>query len=178
MLNAKFLLIDSGWLVLLAFGYLVITRELALVDHRTRLYGASVPDGLEVGTPMPGIARISQGDIFVFLFADCGGCQELLGHLKDVPDPSRLAVVIRDEKEQAMVQTMAQRVPKGIKTYSGESAQKLIEGFNVHSAPIAFRVRRGLIVAKGYLRDAGDIRNLSQGMLTMSRGAGNVASRG
>lgn len=176
MLSAKFLWIDALWLVLLAVSYVALARELTLVDRRTLLYGALIPDGLDVGRPAPNIARITQADIFVFLFADCGGCHELVDHLNDVQDRARLAVVVRDEREPAMAQSMAGRVRSDIEIFTGEVAQTLIESFSVHSAPIAFRVDRGLIVAKGYLRDATDIQGLILAAPTALGRPENVAS--
>jgi hypothetical protein len=167
--SGDLLAIDAAWLLVLAFGYLAISRELALVDHRTRLYGSSVPDGLDVGAPAPIVARITPADLFIFLFGDCGGCHELLAHLSDVKDRTGLAVVVRDETNPKLVETMARRVPSDIITYTGELAQRLVDAFNVHSAPIAIGVNHGVVVAKGYLRNADDIERMMIGKATRSQ---------
>ena len=56
MSSGPLLWLDGVWMLLLAFAYLVLHRDLAILDLRTR-YGGSVPDGLEIGVRDNDLAR-------------------------------------------------------------------------------------------------------------------------
>jgi hypothetical protein len=154
--------LDGLWMLVLAFAYLVLRRELAILDLRTR-YGGSVPDGLEIGVPVPRIPGLVQADVFVFLFGDCGSCHDLVRQLGESHNSERLVIVVRDGSIPNSAHSLAHQLPHVITTHTGTLADRIAESFKVHSGPLGIAVSNGVVVAKGYLRHLDDIDLLVHG---------------
>src|SRR6266550_5241479 len=96
-MNRYFLLwLEAGWLATLAFGYIVVRREIFILDARTKRYSDIVPDGLEIGVYVPRTVGVARTDLFVFLFGDCDACHGLVDGLNNLAEGVRLAFVVAE----------------------------------------------------------------------------------
>jgi hypothetical protein len=162
MSSGPLLWLDGVWMLLLAFAYLVLHRDLAILDLRTR-YGGSVPDGLEIGVPVPRISGLKQADVYVFLFGDCSSCHELVRQLGDSHKSHGLVIVVTDGSIPNSGYSLAGQFPPAVTTHTGPLADRIAESFKVHSGPLGICVSNGVVVAKGYLRHMDDVELLVHG---------------
>lgn len=161
--SAPILWLDGVWMLLLAFGCVVLRRESAILDLRTR-YGGSVPDGLEIGVAVPRIPGVATASVFVFLFGDCSSCHDLVSELGKIETKSqRLAVVVGDGSLPNSALTLVGQLPPTVTTHTGVLADRVAASFKVHSGPLGIAVSNGVVVAKGYLRHVDDIELLASG---------------
>jgi hypothetical protein len=157
--SAQLFWLDGVWMLLLAFAYLVLRRELALLDFRTRS-GGSVPDGLEIGVPVPRISGLVQADAYIFLFGDCSSCHDLVRQLGESNNGQGLVIVVRDGSILNSGYSLARQFPADVTAHTGRLADRIGESFKVHSGPLGIGVSNGVVVSKGYLRHMDDIERL------------------
>lgn len=115
------------------------------------------------------MASVSGSKLFIFLFGDCGSCYDLVSDLGKVAMRTGLAIVVRDGSRPQAADSLLRQVPTDVTTYTGVTAERLVDSFKVHSGPLGISVRDGIVVAKGYLRHADDVRRLVGGK-ALSRG--------
>jgi len=170
-MNRYFLLwLEAGWLTMLALGYIVVRREVFILDARTKRYSDIVPDGLEIGAHVPKTAGVARADLFVFLFGDCDSCHELADDLNNLAEGIRLALVVGEGAAANGTDSLLRKLPKRFITYTGMTAQNLANAFRVHSGPLGIAMENDVVVAKGYLRHAQDVERVMAIKTTMPAG--------
>lgn len=156
--GAGFLLVlDGVWLGALALGAVTLRREVAILRRRMMLAGGAVPDGLEVGAPVPRDADPATDRVLLFVYPHCEPCEELAPRLRFLSSPELLDVVVSGGDPH---EPLLERLPVSVRAVSGSEGERLSNLFDVRSGPLAIAVRSGLIVAKGYINDTAEIEFL------------------
>ena len=154
-------IVDVAWLVLLIFGAIVLRREVAIIERRLLVAGRAVPDGPEVGSPVPRSPDRRKNRVLVFLYADCEPCHDLIPAFQSLSRPDLVEVVIGDSRDTRGGRRVIEAASfRPLTVISADEAERLARVFRVHSAPLAVGTRNGLVVAKSYLRSTRDIERV------------------
>lgn len=155
------LAVVAAWLALLAFGALVVRRELGLLQERLATIGTAATDGAAVGSFAPRVPQMRRDDVLLFLFGDCAPCHEVATEVGRTLDPRRFLCVLNDGTVAGSAASVTRFLPAGARTVVGAPAQRAREELKVNSAPFGIAVVAGLITAKGTIRHAGDLAQLA-----------------
>jgi hypothetical protein len=148
------------WLILLALGYLVVRRELSILQDRVAVSGAAPADGLAVGALAPQFPGRRPDDVVLFFFGDCEPCHEVAAEVARFADLKRFFCVISDGTMAGSSAGFRELLPENARVLTGEEATAVRERYKVRSGPFGVAVSEGLVVAKGVLRYADDLDHL------------------
>jgi hypothetical protein len=166
---AAFALLGT-WLVLLAVGVLVVWRELLVLRARVGRYGSAVTDGLDVGQVAPAGPGLPRTGVAVFVFGDCGSCHELTAAMDDPARWPDVTFVVGDGAEPGSSTALAELAGR-FPVIAGPAADRIARSWRVNSGPLGLAVRDGVVYAKGYLRDGGDVTLLRRAVRSGKRDA-------
>ncbi len=147
------LVLDALWLAGIALVMLILRRELAIMSERAQASGRTVPDGLEVGEPVPKSCEPERNRILLFFQEHCDSCHEIASGLDEVVRHDLLDVVIIPVSEDGRDITLEGLLPSFVSRQVGTEAKRTAGEFRVHSSPLAIAVSGGLTVAKTYVGD-------------------------
>jgi hypothetical protein len=141
-------------------------REVSVLEARLRISGVRVVDGPEIGTFAPAVAR-ARDALYLFLSDDCPACHEVVASLPIEGSGSEfttLAVRVRDDLdlEESPGADVFVALPPWIEAVPDELGDRIAAALRVRATPLAIAVRRGLIVAKGYLRGPEDLLEVAR----------------
>ncbi|QFY09120.1 hypothetical protein GBF35_22805 [Nonomuraea phyllanthi] len=148
------------WLVLLGFGLLVVRRELSILQSRVAASGNAPADGLAIGAIAPHFPGVRRDDVILFFFGDCAPCHELAEEVAASADPQQYACVVSDGTLPGSSASVRQLLPDDARAIAGEEAAAIRQRYKIRSGPFGVSVSGGLVVAKGVLRNVGDLEHL------------------
>lgn len=137
-----------------------------MLQERLRISGVRVVDGPEIGTFAPAVAR-ARDALYLFLSDDCPACHEVVASLPVEGVGSEfttLGVRVRDELdlEESPGSDVFVTLPPWIEAVPDELGDRIAAALRVRATPLAIAVRRGMIVAKGYLRGPEDLLEVAR----------------
>jgi hypothetical protein len=148
------------WLLLLAFGLLVVRRELSILQSRVAASGDAPADGLAIGAIAPQFPGLRGDDVILFFFGDCAPCHELAEAVAASPDPRQFACLVSDGTLPGSSAGVRDLLPADARAIAGDEAAAVRLRYKVRSGPFGVSVSGGLVVAKGVLRNTGDLEHL------------------
>jgi hypothetical protein len=141
-------------------------REVSVLEERLRISGVRVVDGPEIGTFAPAVAR-ARDALYLFLSDDCPACHEVVASLPAEgmgAEFTTLGVRVRDDLdlEESPRADVLVALPPWIEAMPDELGDRISAALRVRATPLAIAVRRGMIVAKGYLRGPEDLLEVAR----------------
>ena len=148
------------WLALLALGLLVVRRELSILQSRVAASGNAPADGLAIGAVAPHFPGVRRDDVILFFFGDCAPCHELAEQVAGSADPQQFACVVSDGTLPGSSAGVRELLPASARAIAGDEAVAIRQRYKIRSGPFGVSVSGGLVVAKGVLRNVGDLEHL------------------
>ena len=112
-------------------------------------------DGIEVGAPVPRVARSIHQPILLFLTSGCAPCATLISAMTAFPWPDDVHAVFLDREHGSSEEAIA-GIP-GSHLTTGALAEDIVSSFRLASSPVAYLLVDGLIAAKGLVNEPGHL---------------------